>query len=72
TDRCNIPEVGRYDAGTADPPDAVRLSASLREHVGDMDRRCTRGQNARRMAEECFALDGVVDRLEQLYEELAE
>jgi glycosyltransferase involved in cell wall biosynthesis len=71
TDRCNVPEVAHYDAGTVDPLDAPRLRASLLAMLLDVDRRRRCADNARRMVRERFALPAVVDRLESLYRELA-
>lgn len=67
TDRCNLPEVAEFAAGTVAPPRVPALRAALaRLTDSDRERRTCAG-NARRMVRERFALSTVVDRLEQAY-----
>ncbi len=70
TDRCNVPEVAEYAAGTVDPPDPAALHAALLRLVSDVDTRRRCAENARRMVRERFALATVVDRLETIYADL--
>lgn len=72
TEGCNVPEVAEFDAGHVAPASVPDLTAALRELAVDVTRRSVCGANARRMAQERFALDRVVDRLERLYRELAQ
>lgn len=70
TDRCNLPEVGEFGAGTVDPPEVDALRESLRTLVADEDARRRCAANAQRMLRARFALTGVVDRLEAVYANL--
>lgn len=68
---CNLPEVEHYEAGWTCSLSAESVSAAVAEQHDDPQRRRARAANARSMAAERFSLEGVVDRLEALYRQLA-
>lgn len=71
THRCNVPEVTDYEAGHVVEAEVESIESALRKLLEDVEYRAKCQQNARRLAVERFALDKVVDDLEQLYRGLA-
>ena len=67
TDRCHVPEVEAARAGRVLPAAIEPLEAALREMLADPAELRRMGDHARTLAEERFALEHVVDRLEELY-----
>ena len=71
TDRCNLPEVGEFDAGIMAPPDVEALERGLERLIEDPGLRQRCGANARTMVAERFSMEAVVTRLEDLYRQVA-
>jgi glycosyltransferase involved in cell wall biosynthesis len=71
SDRCGLPEVTAFGAGTVDPPDEVQLRRSLAGLLADPGRRAACGRNAAAMVRQRFELSQVVSRLEALYADVA-
>lgn len=64
---CHLPEVAAGNAGGVAEPEILPLRAALQPLLDDAALRRRRGENARAMVREHFALERVVDRLEALY-----
>jgi glycosyltransferase involved in cell wall biosynthesis len=71
TDRCHLPEVAHYAAGWVVPAETEAVTRALATLGTDPAGRRRMGDNARRMAQERFALPFVADELDALYRELA-
>lgn len=67
THRCNVPEVTEYEAGHVVEAEVEPIQIALKQLLADAQMRASCQQNARRLAVERFALDKVVDRLEEVY-----
>lgn len=67
TEPCNVPEVEDAGAGRVLPVAAEPIEDALSEMLGDPDELLRMGEKARALAEERFALEHVVDQLEDLY-----
>jgi glycosyltransferase involved in cell wall biosynthesis len=70
TPGCNLPEVAEFDAGRIEPADAARLGRALAEMLSGDDTLARMGQNGRRMVEQRFSFDHVIDELESMYRQL--
>ena len=66
--RCNLPAVGRCDAGRVCAATAADVQRALQELMSHPEL-ARLGANARRLAVERYAWDGVVAQLETLYRE---
>jgi glycosyltransferase involved in cell wall biosynthesis len=65
-ERCGVPWLDEFDAGTV-ANDEAAIAAALRALLGDPARRAQMGANARRMVAERFLAPRVVDQLEAIY-----
>ncbi len=72
SDRCNLPEVSSFAAGRIVEVRAGTVARALAELLADRPGLDSMGENGRRMVRERFAFSTVIDRLEQMYERLAE
>ena len=72
SDRCNLPEVSSFAAGRIVEVRPVAVAGALAEILADRTRLDSMGENGRRMGRERFAFSTVIDRLEQMYERLAQ
>ncbi|MHC5063875.1 MAG: glycosyltransferase [Planctomycetota bacterium] len=68
---CNLPQVAEHGAGLVLPLELESWSNAIADLLADPQnlRRC--GENARRLVSEQFALSSIVDRLEDLYRNVA-
>jgi len=71
TRACNLPEIAIEDAGAVVDEGVGPLRAALAEIAGDVNSLRRRSENARSMVGRHFAIGTVVDRLENLYAQLA-
>ncbi|MGK0299966.1 MAG: glycosyltransferase involved in cell wall biosynthesis [Planctomycetota bacterium] len=71
TTACHLPEVSQANAGAVGGQDVASIAAALDRLLGDRDYRLRCADNARAMASKRFGIAIVVDRLVQLYSDLA-
>lgn len=69
---CHLPEVRDNDAGQVLSLQPEVWRRSIREMLANPQRRREQGANAAKMVRDQFALGPTVDRLEALYQELAD
>jgi len=67
SEQCNVPEVSDFEAGFVITNDRTSLLTALREILSEPGLRWHLGSNGKRMVEECFTWQAVVDKLEQVY-----
>ncbi len=67
TNPCHVPEVEDAGAGRVVPVEVEPIESALREMLADPEELRRMGDRARTLAEERFALEHVVDHLEDLY-----
>lgn len=67
---CNLDEVEGAGAGFVVEANAAAVAKGLRTLLLDEDSRQKMGQRARRLVEERFAWDGIVERLENVFQSL--
>ncbi len=72
SDRCNLPEVSSFAAGQIVEVRPEAVAGALAEILTDRTGLKSMGENGRRMVRERFAFSTVIDRLEQMYERLAQ
>ena len=70
TRECNVPEVAEHGAGRVVECDIQAISAALSEMLTDRGALEAMGEAARRLVEQRFSLDGVVNELSNLYRSL--
>jgi glycosyltransferase involved in cell wall biosynthesis len=66
-DRCGVPWLADYDAGREVPHDEPTIARELTALLGSPERTRAMGENARRLVEERFFLQRIIDQLEAIY-----
>lgn len=68
--QCSVPAVDQYDAGRIINPTSAELAEALEDLMSDPEKRNRCARNARRMVQEQFKWEYVVDELVKLYRSL--